>query len=125
MNIVSNASCTTNCLAPIAKVPYVYILWFSCVRSQLLAMDTHNINAKLSTPHSVSQWSEVFLVELQVMQDEFGIIEGLMTTVHATTGKKCCLSLVPVVLMFLVFPCSSPFLSFFVSLSSLCYGVCC
>jgi hypothetical protein len=59
------------------------------------------------------------------MQDEFGIIEGLMTTVHATTGKKCCLSLVPVVLMFLVFPCSSPFLSFFVSLSSLCCGVCC
>ncbi len=33
------------------------------------------------------------------MQDEFGIIEGLMTTVHATTGKKCCLSLIPVVLM--------------------------
>jgi len=42
MNIVSNASCTTNCLAPIAKV----------------------------------------------MQDEFGIIEGLMTTVHATTATQ-------------------------------------
>uniref|UniRef100_A0A2C9UIP0 Glyceraldehyde 3-phosphate dehydrogenase NAD(P) binding domain-containing protein n=1 Tax=Manihot esculenta TaxID=3983 RepID=A0A2C9UIP0_MANES len=40
MDIVSNASCTTNCLAPLAKV----------------------------------------------VNEEFGIIEGLMTTVHATTG---------------------------------------
>ncbi len=42
MNVVSNASCTTNCLAPIAKV----------------------------------------------LHDEFGIIEGLMTTVHATTATQ-------------------------------------
>ncbi len=42
MNVVSNASCTTNCLAPLAKV----------------------------------------------INDNFGIIEGLMTTVHATTSTQ-------------------------------------
>lgn len=42
MNIVSNASCTTNCLAPLSKV----------------------------------------------INDNFGIVEGLMTTVHATTATQ-------------------------------------
>merc|ERR1719367_495369 len=42
MNVVSNASCTTNCLAPIAKV----------------------------------------------VNDEFGLIQGLMTTVHAVTATQ-------------------------------------
>merc|ERR1711943_8773 len=42
MNVVSNASCTTNCLAPLAKI----------------------------------------------INDNFGIEEGLMTTVHATTATQ-------------------------------------
>ncbi|MEN8906556.1 MAG: type I glyceraldehyde-3-phosphate dehydrogenase [Clostridiales bacterium] len=42
MNVISNASCTTNCLAPVAKV----------------------------------------------INDKFGIIEGLMTTVHAVTATQ-------------------------------------
>jgi glyceraldehyde 3-phosphate dehydrogenase len=42
MDIVSNASCTTNCLAPIAKI----------------------------------------------VNDEFGLKEGLMTTIHAVTATQ-------------------------------------
>ena len=50
MKVVSNASCTTNCLAPLAKV----------------------------------------------INDNFGIVEGLTTTVHSTTGAaKACALVIP------------------------------
>ncbi|KAM0065464.1 putative glyceraldehyde-3-phosphate dehydrogenase (phosphorylating) [Helianthus debilis subsp. tardiflorus] len=49
MDVVSNASCTTNCLAPLAKV----------------------------------------------VHEEFGIVEGLMTTVHATTGCGAAQNIIP------------------------------
>jgi glyceraldehyde 3-phosphate dehydrogenase len=69
INIVSNASCTTNCLAPLAKV----LMLIYCCHKLLLGILYH---LKLVT---------YFL--LQVINDKFGIVEGLMTTVHAITGK--------------------------------------
>lgn len=69
MQIVSNASCTTNCLAPLAKVKIVF---------SILTLKNLRVKSKSFSKHIV----EIF----QVVDQEFGIAEGLMTTVHATTG---------------------------------------
>ncbi|RDX62548.1 Glyceraldehyde-3-phosphate dehydrogenase, cytosolic, partial [Mucuna pruriens] len=57
LDIISNASCTTNCLAPLAKVR--------------------------NLPDSV-------------INDRFGIVEGLMTTVHSITGEPIAIWLLAV-----------------------------
>ncbi len=74
-NIVSNASCTTNCLAPLAKVIPLYYL---------LGGGSSTVD-RLQHP-STDQKKPLRL--LQVINDKYGILEGLMTTVHAVTATQ-------------------------------------
>lgn len=70
VNIVSNASCTTNCLAPLAKV--CSVSWYQITLMAVVGIVVHF----LITVNVI----------LQIINDNFGIVEGLMTTVHAITG---------------------------------------
>ena len=69
ITIVSNASCTTNCLAPLAKVLSIAV----CATKNRPPILLNHI---------------LIICSFQVINDRFGIVEGLMTTVHAMTGKK-------------------------------------
>jgi hypothetical protein len=79
--VVSNASCTTNCLAPLAKVTNQPK---RCAAALLLLLPFAHliVFAFFHIPPTH------FHPLPQVINDNFGIVEGLMTTVHAMTANQ-------------------------------------
>lgn len=119
-HVVSNASCTTNCLAPLAKVqPFplvpIHLRPRCCLHASAEGRNLgaashilpkcilHEFHTKCaadmclkgclkccparSCPLCLSNGIE-WLLLVQVVHQEFGIEEGLMTTVHATTATQ-------------------------------------
>ncbi len=77
MHVVSNASCTTNCLAPICKARAEAMR--SVIAPRLLRRAPADVHPQA--------WLSPGAL-LQVIDDAFGIEEGLMTTVHAVTASQ-------------------------------------
>ena len=120
-HVVSNASCTTNCLAPLAKVrklltfadrvslcvhPVTFTVCVCvcmCVLLMFRLLHTDKYSRQKRTCSSTAYHITIYAVHvlgryncfelimavcLQVVHQEFGIEEGLMTTVHATTATQ-------------------------------------
>lgn len=91
-NVVAMASCTTNCVTPLIKVPNgtnFDVLCF-CL-SVLNGLDLHP--EKLVQLFFAIYIFQVYvsidtywLFYFQVLHERFGVVEGLMTTVHSLTG---------------------------------------
>ena len=108
-DVVSNASCTTNCLAPLAKVSRqcMAIQVISgragacCAASAELLVRQHGpagcccmclapvqAGVQLEQAQPAPGAGTHSLLGVQVVHENFEILEGLMTTVHATTATQ-------------------------------------
>ena len=102
--IVSNASCTTNCLAPFAKVRVLsgsYAALLPILMSAITQLGTVSaVRGALQLPcHTPTKEGKGLVLTLfhdledrcghvQVLHEKFGIVKGTMTTTHSYTGDQ-------------------------------------
>merc|ERR1711963_762831 len=100
--VVSNASCTTNCLAPLTKVVDDNFGLVEGLMTTVHAMTATQLTVdgpsrggkdwrggRCASQNIIPSCTTNCLAPLtKVVHENFGLIEGLMTTVHATTATQ-------------------------------------